>query len=250
MVFLHGSWTDSSQWVPVKRALSEDYHCFAVDLLGFGESENPKVHYSIALQVDFLEEFCETLNLQEIYLVGHSLGGWVAASYAVKYMERVRGLVLLTPEGVEVPGLENRWRRVALWMKGLSVLQFLRSPLLRLAKLLRLQPVVEDFLQQLETLQHSTVACQLLFQRRRPEINSELLQERLSSIKLPVSILCGDADTPGAMALSQAYADLLPNAQLHKIPDAGENLPLAFPDAVAQQIRALVDGERDEGIRA
>src|SRR6478672_1523022 len=73
LVFLHGSWSDSSQWISVIERLSEDYACFAVDLLGFGESERPQVHYSIEFEVECLVEFLETLNLRQVYLIGHSL---------------------------------------------------------------------------------------------------------------------------------------------------------------------------------
>ena len=52
IVFLHGSWKDSSQWLPVMQQLSKHCHCFAPDLLGFGESEVVKGRCSIALQVE------------------------------------------------------------------------------------------------------------------------------------------------------------------------------------------------------
>jgi Predicted hydrolases or acyltransferases (alpha/beta hydrolase superfamily) len=108
LVFLHGSWRDGSQWLPLIDHLSQDYHCFALDLLGFGESERPKIHYSIQLQVECLDEYLKALHVPEVYLIGHSLGGWIAASYALNYLDRVRGLVLVSPEGIQADGTSRK----------------------------------------------------------------------------------------------------------------------------------------------
>ena len=102
LVFLHGSWEDGSQWLRTIELLNSHYQCFAPDLLGFGDSERPNVHYSIELEVECLAQYLDTLNLREVYLIAHSVGGWVAASYALKYPDRVQGLVLLAPEGVQI----------------------------------------------------------------------------------------------------------------------------------------------------
>ena len=99
LVFLHGSWEDGTQWLRTIEHLSPYYQCFAPDLLGFGGSERRKIHYSIDLEVECLAQYLDTLKLRQVYLIGHSVGGWVAASYAIKYPDRVQGLVLLAPEG-------------------------------------------------------------------------------------------------------------------------------------------------------
>lgn len=74
VVFLHGSWHDSNQWLPVMERLSLHYHCFAPDLPGFSESEFSATHYSINQIVESLAEYIATLKLEKVYLVGHSLG--------------------------------------------------------------------------------------------------------------------------------------------------------------------------------
>ena len=79
IIFLHGAWDDSSQWLSVMDLLGQNFHCFAPDLLGFGESEYPHVHYSVDLQVECLRELLQALNLERVTFVGHYLGGWVAA---------------------------------------------------------------------------------------------------------------------------------------------------------------------------
>jgi pimeloyl-ACP methyl ester carboxylesterase len=234
IVFLHGSWNNSSQWLPLLERLSAECHCLAPDLLGFGESEQPNVHYSIGLEVACLAEHLDALKLRRVYLVGHSLGGWIAVSYALKYLDHVEGIVLLAPEGIQVEGLGGRWRQARLLT--LSVVGWgLRSlDALRIFKLRG----VERLLQRRQQLRAFPVACQLLFQRRQAEIRSEQLQQQLQWLKLPVLILQGDHDPDDVKRLNQGYVELAPHAELQRLPSS--NLLETQPEAVTQAIRAFV----------
>jgi pimeloyl-ACP methyl ester carboxylesterase len=240
LVFLHGSWSDGSQWLSVIDKLSQDYHCFAPDLLGFGDSERPNHHYSIQLEVDCLLQYLEALHIPEVYLIGHSLGGWIAASYALKYLNQVRGLVLLAPEGVqlEAQGGSLRWTR---WLVGRPPLAYglLRS-LLPIARIFGAHKPIEQALWQRQQLKRSPTACQLLFQRRGSEIQAELLPERLEWLKVPTLILQGRNDSYSAIASSQTFADKTPEAQLQMIDHGGNDLPEALPELVAQYIDDFV----------
>jgi pimeloyl-ACP methyl ester carboxylesterase len=91
-----------------------------------------------------------------------------------------------------------------------------------------------------DRLQKFGVACQILFQRRKSEIEGELLQDRLSWLKIPVVILIGDRDTPTAVALSETYHRAIADADLHRIPEGQSNLPEELPDLVAEQIRNFI----------
>lgn len=242
LIFLHGSWSDSSQWLPVIECLSLKHHCLAPDLLGFGESERPNIHYSIQLEVECLAEFLEALNLRQVYLIGHSIGAWVAASYALRYAHQVRGLVLLAPEGVgnEGSGKPKWWIRsligrppVVFW--SLRVATFL-------AKLFRRQEKIRQVLEYRKQLLQFPATSQLLISRRRAEIHAELLQEKLDWLKVPTVILQGEQDTPAAITRSQTYAELSLAAQLKMIPDVGNDLPQQVPDVVAQYIQKFVEG--------
>ena len=179
LVFLHGSWNDGDGWLPTMELLRREFHCLAPDLLGFGESEHPEVHYSIQLQLEFLAEYLQTLNLRQVYLVGHSLGGWIATSYAIKYPDRVRGLLLLAPEGVKIDAARRDWW----WMKVvmgrpklvnwlLNTFQFLSK-----LKLPRWLANIKQLMWEWQQILQSKAACQLLFLRRPAEIEAELLDD-------------------------------------------------------------------------
>jgi len=243
IVLLHGAWHTSQQWVPVMARLSQNYHCFAPDLLGFGESERPDRPYSIALLAEGLAEYLESLRLREVYLVGDSLGAWVAASYALQHLDQVQGLVLLSPLGVEVKG-QASWRGAAWLMGKPPVLVWLLrglGPILRLlghwASLDRLWQVYDQY-------QQSPTACQILFQRRRAEIQAEQLQSQLPWLKRPVLLLQEMPASPVAEARIQVYARALPQAVVKQLPTGpSRNCWADAPDRVADQIHQFI-GQR------
>ena len=242
LILLHGAWNDSSEWVSVMELLSQNFHCFAPDLLGFGESENPKIHYSIDLQVECIAEFLQALKLEKVFLVGHSLGAWIAASYALKYPEQVDGLVLLTPEGVKIEGQEKQRRQMQrLVNRPVLFFKMLRS-LRPLAKILGLQEKIEQDWQIRQVLLQYPTACQLLFKRKQAEIEAEFLQNRLHLMERPVLILQGGQDLLDAVVKSQTYTQLTPKVELKMISHVGKDLPESCPGLVAEDIENFIQG--------
>lgn len=240
IVFLHGSWKDSSQWLPVVQELSHKYHCFAPDLLGFGESEPVKVHCSIALQVECLQEYLDSLNLSQIYLVGHSLGAWVAASYALKHLEQVRGLVLLSPEGVATEYWQKNWQQQYWQQRGRSIAAWFVRSLSSLVNQLPWDLPLQRWLQKRAPTLSTDATAKLLFQRRRAEIESEFLQDRLNSLDVPVLVLCGDRDQPQTGEISRTYASLCPQGQLNILPETDGARAETLPDRVVEEIRQFL----------
>lgn len=240
IVFLHGFGKDSSQWLPVMQQLSRQSQCFAPDLWGFGESEAIDIHYSIALQVESLEEYLDSLNLSNIYLVGHSLGAWVAASYALKHLERVSGLVLLSPEGVLTDDWQKNWQQQYWQQQRKAIASWLWRSLSKLVNQLPWDLPLQRWLQKLALNQGTDPTAKLIFQRRRAEIEAEFLQDRLNSLTVPVLVLCGDRDKPQTLEISRAYASLCPQAQLKIIPDIDGSLAETLPDRVAEAIQQFL----------
>ncbi|MBE9008433.1 alpha/beta hydrolase [Fortiea sp. LEGE XX443] len=242
VVLLHGAWNDSSQWSSVVEKLAQNFHCFAPDLLGFGESDQPKIHHSVDLQVECVAELLQALRLERVYLVGHSLGGWIAASYALKYPEQVEGLVLLAPEGVEVEQQEKRWHNlrklVEMPQLFIKILKFIKP----LTKVLGWHEKFEQDLQQRQNLLQYPTACQLLFQRQTPEIKAELLQDKLHLIQVPALILQGGQDTLDAVFQSQTYKQLISQVDFKLVVHAGNDLPESCAGIVAEEIRDFIHG--------
>ncbi len=101
LVLLHGFGGDKNHWVRIARYFTPYYQVIAPDLPGFGEGDRDlSLRYGISDQVDRVHDFVEALGLPAFHLGGNSMGGQIAAAFAVKYPQEVRTLWLLAPGGV------------------------------------------------------------------------------------------------------------------------------------------------------
>ena len=105
LVLLHGIFAEKDHWVDFARPLTPHYRVLAPDLPGFGESTRlPDMNYSYAEQVEFLKGFMDRLGLQRVHLGGSSMGGTIAALFAIRYPERVASVALIgAPHGLRTP---------------------------------------------------------------------------------------------------------------------------------------------------
>jgi pimeloyl-ACP methyl ester carboxylesterase len=94
VVLLHGLGSTAQDWLPVARLLAKRYRVTLVDLPGHGMSPMPEP-FSLERAQEALDQALRETSDQAVILVGHSLGGLVAASEALRHPERVRGLVLI-----------------------------------------------------------------------------------------------------------------------------------------------------------
>lgn len=95
-VLLHALGEDGNTWTTVIEALTPRYRVYAIDLRGHGGSSQPG-DYSLELMRSDVLGFLRTLNLEEVTLIGHSLGAAVAYLVAEAEPGRVRQLVLEEP---------------------------------------------------------------------------------------------------------------------------------------------------------
>ncbi len=101
VVFLHGLAGDRTVWKEQLESLRATRRAIAIDLRGHGESSpSASGDYSIPAFVADVVAAVNALELDRFVLVGHSLGGAVAAGYAGASPERVAGILLADPSGV------------------------------------------------------------------------------------------------------------------------------------------------------
>jgi pimeloyl-ACP methyl ester carboxylesterase len=98
LMLLHGVGSGSASWAAQFAGLSRRFRVIAWDAPGYGGSdalpmENPSsTNYAVALK-----DFCAALQIDTMYLVGHSLGALIAAAFCRTHPERVISLVLANP---------------------------------------------------------------------------------------------------------------------------------------------------------
>lgn len=103
LLMVHGLGGYVKNWYPTIDELSSDYRCIALDLPGYGlstirdfQEEDYLEFFSNAVQV-----FVEKLDLKEVTLLGHSMGGQVSIVTALKEPDWLRTLILAAPAGFE-----------------------------------------------------------------------------------------------------------------------------------------------------
>jgi pimeloyl-ACP methyl ester carboxylesterase len=107
VLFIHGLGASSLAWRDIPDALSEYFHTITLDLIGFGASDKPETaDYAIKGFSKFIVDFLiERIRIQEkenkkISIVGHSLGGYIAAQVAIENKEMIEKLVLIDSSGL------------------------------------------------------------------------------------------------------------------------------------------------------
>ena len=108
IVMLHGFTGSTKTWEQVASMLPQ-YRIIAIDCIGHGQTESPKDYtlYKMDNQLAVLEAVFEALQLTSFTLIGYSMGGRIALSYAVKYPGRVQTLILESAS----PGLRTEQER-------------------------------------------------------------------------------------------------------------------------------------------
>jgi pimeloyl-ACP methyl ester carboxylesterase len=240
LIFLHGSWHDRMQWDSAIDLLSQNFHCLALDLLGFGNSMALEAPNSIEMEVDCLQEFITALKLRQIYLIGHSLGAWIAVSYALKYPKLVKGVVTIAPEGYSIAHwqyhLTTRWLlsqplMFRLWLNSLKIMASIGDGVEPLTKSL----AYWDFFKKFPT------TCRLLFQRSDRDIRRELVTDKLSQFRLPLLILQSDRAQRQTIEQSQAYAQAVQTSEYKLIKESALTSPPESMQQMVVEIQEFLD---------
>jgi len=101
VVLLHGLGANAESWQFNIAVLAAKYRVIALDQIGFGKSDKPFLKYRIGTYSDFLDKFLSELKVEKVTLIGNSLGGWIAADYALKYPAKVEKIVLADASGLQ-----------------------------------------------------------------------------------------------------------------------------------------------------
>ena len=94
LMLLHGLFGSGDNWGTIAKHFSQHYRVISVDLRNHGRSPHSDAQ-TYADMADDLFELCQTLGLDRIHLLGHSMGGKVAMQFATQYPDKVEKLMVV-----------------------------------------------------------------------------------------------------------------------------------------------------------
>uniref|UniRef100_A0A8D8KAQ5 1-acylglycerol-3-phosphate O-acyltransferase ABHD5 n=1 Tax=Culex pipiens TaxID=7175 RepID=A0A8D8KAQ5_CULPI len=124
ILMLHGLGAGVALWVLNLDELAQHRTVYAIDILGFGRSSRPSFSDDAMVAekqlVKSIDEWRKEMGLKEMILLGHSMGGFLAASYALSYPDRVKHLILADPWGFpEKPKDVERPKKIPMWARAI-----------------------------------------------------------------------------------------------------------------------------------
>src|SRR6476659_5070848 len=99
LLLIHGIGGSSNSWSGVIPLLAKKYRVIAPDLLGHGESDKPRGDYSVGAFAVLLRDFLDALDIPQVTVIGHSLGGGIAMQFAHQHGEYCKRIVLISSGG-------------------------------------------------------------------------------------------------------------------------------------------------------
>jgi len=231
LVLIHGIGGDADDWAFCLQAFSASHRVIALDLLGFGRSDKPFIAYCIEVFVEVLERFLRKLGVDRATLVGGSLGGWIAATFALRFPDAVDKLVLVDAAGV--------WGNTTEFPIDLHVSsrRHMREvfELLFCDKKLATDSLIDlAYEQHLERGDGYTIHSVLQNLRE----GRERLDETIANLKMPVLVAWGEQDAMIPVETGRRLQQLIPGSNLHVIPDCGHLPALEKP---AEFVRCVLE---------
>ena len=214
-VYLHSTLGESFRWLPFYQTWAKHFSVYVPTHPGFGQSGGFDDIDSIEDMAFHYVELFDALGLDQVILGGVSLGGWIAAEFAVRWPERVRKLWISGAPGmwVDEEPLPDLFR-VMNSPRRLRNLLF-HDPEGYMAKLVVSDEADDE--KRLAAYQSLTVLARLVWERPY----SPKLPARLHRVKCPALLLWGDHDRLVPPSYGREYQKALPHAEWQVIPDCG-----------------------------
>jgi pimeloyl-ACP methyl ester carboxylesterase len=241
VILLHGWLGSWGLWQETMAYLGQFYRTYALDFWGFGESGKKRETYAVQDFVGLVGQFMEQLGIARSPLVGHSMGGTVSLSVAMRYPDRISKVVVVGSPIVGsslAPLLKMAGHRTSAFL-----LFNMMGPFRAFMKYYYSRMICSDprFPQMMDRdLSKTTLESFLLSiaSLRRTD-----LRPMLNQIKVPALGMYGDRDKVVHPLQWQPMQAGIPQAQIIRFEKAGHFPMLEEPELFTQKLKAFLDEE-------
>jgi pimeloyl-ACP methyl ester carboxylesterase len=241
LLYLHGPW--ASEWSPFLDRLAARNRVIAPRQPGFGASSGDEHMLDLHDLLYYYLDLLDTLELDRVPLVGHSLGAMIAAELAAVQPRRFSALVLVAPLG--------------LWNEAHPVPDFLAMTRPQLAAALFTDPQSAQASELLAGPPDGQAAYDFQVDRAKAmtttakytwPLPNRGLNKRIHRITMPTLLVWGERDGTVPIAYADDFRALIPQARLEVIPAAAHLVDQEQPDRLAEVISGFL-AATDGGVR-
>lgn len=233
ILLLHGFGESLTTWRAIFDPLAESARVTAIDLPGFGGSAKPDTAYSLPAMTDRLSRFIDEWMPGTLVVIGHSMGGELAASLALARPDRVRLLVLIAPAGFHI-GLggivDTMYPRKAQTLGRYLGLRSFVTP-------------IHDpsWLGEPDSVANYDLTTDPRYSRAVARVLTEFdflaLRERFRDITQPTLLIWGGNDPVVPFSAADSIARLIPCSRFVPLPQAFHRPHAEVPDTVIKVLK-------------
>lgn len=233
LVLVHGLGGRAQDWaLLIPTLMRHGYRVYALDLLGFGESQRPDVDYSIALQTAVLSQFFDSQHLGRVDLGGWSMGGWIALKFTLAHPEQVRRLVVFDSAGLDfTPAFDPALFHPASVAQAQEFLAWLTPQASRIPRFM-----ARDMIREVHP--HAWVVDRAM---KSMLSRVDILNGKLGAIPAPVLIVWGKQDILVPLFCADEMHREMPQSSLELFDGCGHLAPVECHDRIMPQVLRFLE---------
>jgi len=245
LLLIHGYGAGIWVWEKQIEALAPFYRVYALDLIGHGFSDRPKIPYTPKTYIHGLRDFMDGVGIEKATLVGNSMGGGIAWAMAILFPERVDRLILIdcVPPDI-LHQVKNESFRMLVAVKGIPALPYLvmaarnknsiRQILLECISDIKLiTPEVANRQYQLSKIKGTTWVLYSTFKHAKEALK---LKDQFSLIRKPTLFVWGERDLIFPPHVGENLHQAIAGSKFQRIDKSGHIPMWETPDKVNQAI--------------
>ncbi len=253
LLFIHGLSSYIPAWLKLIPLLSNDFRCIAIDLPGYGKSSAGIHSGAVTFYTEVISSFIRKLELENITLAGHSMGGQISIAASLQFPSLIKRLVLLAPAGFEIfsgneTALIKKYNTEQLYYSAGDddILASFRSNFFRMND--DVKPMIDDRIK-MKAFKNFGDYCRIVVNSLNGLLDYPVYH-RLKEIKQPVLIFFGKNDRwiPNknlhknitTEEIAWEGASRIPDSKLILIDECGHFIPYEHPSLLAKEIKTFI----------
>lgn len=231
LVLIHGNVASARWWDPVWQRLAEEYTVVRIDLRGCGQSDKPGHGNTVPQYGEDVRALMKGLELRNVIVVGHSMGGSIAMDIAVNEPQLVRGMVLVNSapaEGIVTP--EERKPLINRMTRDRNLMRMSLSAVVPTA-------AQGDFF---ELLVDDAMIAGPTMVSNYTSLGEADYRAGLASVKLPTLIVFGMQDTLISLDMMERTRDAISGSNLILYEGVGHSPNVEAPERLVEDVRKFV----------